>query len=63
VYPARRFIGGPTSAADETNLQVVANHHLEDEKQLPIRDESVPIHIIHLEGNWTRSFSKKLATG
>jgi len=36
---------------DGTNLQIVAHHHLEHEKQLPIRDEPVAIHIVDLERN------------
>jgi hypothetical protein len=35
----------------EPNLQIVAHHHFEHEKQLPVRDESVAIHVVDLERN------------
>lgn len=31
------------------HFKIVANHHLEDQEQLAVRDEPVPIHVVHLE--------------
>lgn len=32
-------------------LEVVADHHLEDKEELPIRDKTVSVHVVHLEGD------------
>ena len=32
-------------------LEVVADHHLEDKEELPIRDKTVSVHVVHLERN------------
>lgn len=37
---------------DGRYLKIVANHHLEHEKQLSVRDETIAIHVVHVEGNW-----------
>jgi hypothetical protein len=31
------------------HLQVVANHHLQNEEKLSIRDEAISIYVVHLE--------------
>jgi hypothetical protein len=33
------------------NLQIIAHHHLEHKKQLPVRNESITIHVVDLEGD------------
>ena len=35
----------------KSDLQIIAHHHLEHEKQLPVRDEPIAVHIVDLEGN------------
>lgn len=46
---------GPVSLRREepqrapTHLQVVSDHHLEHQEKLSIRDEAVPVHVVHLE--------------
>lgn len=33
-------------------LEVVAHHHLQHEEQLAVRDEPIPVHVVHLECNF-----------
>jgi hypothetical protein len=40
-----------TEQGETTHLQVVADHHLQHKEELSIRDESVTVHVVDLEGD------------
>lgn len=49
VYNNCRQRGNMEGWTKKTYFEIVANHHLEHQEQLSIRDEPIPVHIIHLE--------------
>ena len=55
----RGIVSSPSTHKEKKNakstkkadLQVVAHHHLEYEKQLAVGNEPITIHVVHLEGD------------
>ena len=44
----------PKRARGRPDLEIRADHHLEHEEELAVRDEAIAVHVVHLEGDWRR---------
>ena len=42
----------------KSNLEIVPNHHFENQEQFPVRDVAVPVYIIDLESNYVQGSNK-----